>query len=54
MKMSKDILEKSIGKTGIIIMTLFEPYLKKCHSLVTIGNWYTNEYGTVDGRIDWV
>lgn len=59
MIISEDILSKSIGKSGHIVMTLLEPYLGKGHTLV-IDNWYsspnlflelhknlTNAYGTV-------
>lgn len=59
MIISEDIPTKSIGKSRQIVMTLFEAYLGKGHTLVT-DNWYsspnlflelhknlTNAYGTI-------
>jgi len=39
--MSENILEKSIGKSGMIVMTLFESYLRKSRTPVT-NNWYSS------------
>lgn len=34
-------LDKNLGKSGSIVMTLMKPYLDKGHSLF-VDNWYTN------------